>query len=152
MPGLDEHEILERLKEAFREAIEACRLTGSSAERGIHYVTFMNAMKHLEGCCRQIAWCRDDTRWMEFANLLMPAVSRAGGWIREYRVTHLSNPAKALFDKLADMLESKLNESNDLRYNATGRTGMILPDYCPPVRSQFGRSAGGIILPPGYGS
>ena len=150
MPGLDEHEILERLKEAFREAIEAARLTGNSTERGMHYITLQNAMRVLEGCSRQIAVCRDDAIWHEFALKVGTCTKKCGEWLRLYPPTVHGNPAKVLFDALADMLESKLKESNNLRYNATGGTGTRLPEWMPSPRPQYGRSAGGIILPPGY--
>lgn len=150
MPGLDEHQILDRLNECFREAIEHCRNTGNGPMRGMEYIRFKNAMIALEGCCRQVGVCRDDTAWATFVNTLWPATARAGDWLRKYPITSTSNEAKPLFDKLAEILEGWMARMKKLRDSATGQTGTRLPLWMAPIRAQYGRSAGGIILPPGY--
>lgn len=129
MAGLNEQECLDRLRQAFGEAVRDCRGMARDPQRGFHYISFMTSMRLLEGACRQVAHCREDTRWMEFANRMMPTVAKAGEWLRAYPVTTDSNPASMLFNMLADVLEAKLKEADRIQHMATGRTGMILPAY-----------------------
>lgn len=151
MSDLTEQEILDCLKTNVRSAIEHCELLASLPGRGLTYDAFRKELKLIEGCCRQIAFWREDSRWLQIGFNMEEAHKRAGTWLRR----HFPRP---LFMKLADNLRLLQKAASDLETKRTGIAGMILPKpQAGPLRQ--GRpvsvmlpkkSSGGILLPASY--
>lgn len=151
-----EREILSRLRDVLNEAAQCCLELATAPARGSAYRRLRDNLGLAEGCCRSIAWCRFDARWLQYGLLMAEAHKRAGGWLREYPVTDKTNVAQPLFLKLRENLQAALTRVAELETGATGRIGMLLPKERPTTRTE-GRpmqvrvperqSAGGIFLP-----
>lgn len=153
--NVTETEILTCLRENFRLAAEHCDALAVLPGRGPTYELLRTELKTVENCCRQVAWYREDTRWLRIGMLMAEAHKRAGTWLRTYPRTMVSNAAHPMFTRLADNLRAGIERVDELQNKATGRIGMVLPVPLPaPMRTQ-GRpvqvrtTAGGIILPEG---
>lgn len=147
---LFESEIFSRLVENFRLAAESCELLAIRPARGPVYRKLIEQLKLCEGCCRQVAYYRDDTRWLRIGLLMEEAHKRAGGWLRRYPRTATENAAHPLFVRLAENLRAGQKSAEDLRTKATGRVGIILPEPQPGATRTEGRLVQiprGIIIP-----
>lgn len=120
MAGLSEREILSKLKESLRLAAEAAYWL-SQGERGPHFVVLRDELKSAEGCCRQMAGWREDTRWLPFGIHLAEAQKRCSRWLRE------KAPAWK-FKGLAEVLAQAVVQAQDLEQRKTGKRGIILPE------------------------
>src|SRR5262249_4810518 len=81
---LHEPDILDRLRSALRDAIDDCKQLSVASYRGQHYDRLRNNLALIEGCCRQMAVYRDDTRWLPFGVMCANIHQRAGDWLRGY--------------------------------------------------------------------
>jgi len=117
--ALTEREILSQLKQSLRLAAEAA-FHISKGLRGPHYVVLREQLKLAEGCCRQMAGWREDTRWLPFGLKLAQAQQMCGRWLRE------KQPAWR-FKGLAEILAVALENANKLETKKTGKRGVILP-------------------------
>ena len=108
--------------------------------RGPTYKKLRENLKLIEGCCRSLSACREDTRWLPVGMMMAEAHRRAGDWLRQYPRTEQLNYAHPLFNRLAENLRAGLKAAEDLRDKATGRVGMILP----------ANMKSGLILPAGF--
>jgi hypothetical protein len=151
MGALTEREILDCLKTNTRLAIENCENLAVLPRRGPTYNAFRHQLKLIEGSCRQIAFWREDARWLQVGLAIEEAHKRAGHWLRR----HYPRP---LFVKLADNLRLLQTMSLGLETKATGKLGMILPKVADaPGRQRAVQamlpaqqprvSPGGILLP-----
>lgn len=143
-----EREILVRLVENFRLAAESCEDLAVLPARGPTYAKLIEQLKLAEGCCRQVAYYREDSRWFSMGLYMEEAHKRAGGWLRMHPRTVESNVAHPLFKLLAENLRAALKRAEELRDKATGVRGMILPEPQKVIRTE-GR-ASQIILPDGW--
>ena len=153
-----EREILSLLKETFLRSAEHCDKLAVLPARGPTYRKLRTDLATCENCCRQVAWYRQDARWLRIGLMMEEAHKRAGGWLRDRTMprTENSNLAHPLFLRLADNLRFGAKRAEELETMATGRLGMILPKPLRgPTRTE-GRlvqvprmTPGGIILPPG---
>lgn len=152
-----EREILSRLKEVFKRAAEHCDKLAVLPARGPTYRKLREDLQIAENCCRQVAYYRDDARWLQVGLYMEEAHKRAGGWLRDKSMprTPNSNLAHPLFLKLAENLRAGAKSAERLETLATGRVGQILPK---PMRApdrtqgrlvQVRKSPGGIIIPDG---
>jgi hypothetical protein len=141
-----EHEILERLLAALRKGAEAAyRL--SQGERGFAYLDLMREMKTGETCCRQMAFGRDDTRWLPLGLKLAEVQKRAGAWLR-------AKEPSWRFKGLAEILAAYVANSDQLARKKTGRRGLILPKpgfevnaYNPPLMKPPSQPRSKLIVP-----
>lgn len=163
MGALTEVEIFDQMTASLKEAIGCSEeLAARTYEtRGPAYDRLRQALRRVEGCCRQASAWREDTRWLPIGRLMAEAHQRAGGWLRGYKVNGVrvafnDGQKNQLFVMFAENLRALLARIDDLRTKRTGRIGMILPQPLPaPHRDtrpvgwtpDLPRSAGGIILP-----
>lgn len=141
-----EHEITERLKASLRKGAEAAYKL-SQGERGFAFLDLTREMKIAETCCRQMAFNREDTRWLPFGLKLSEAQKRAGDWLR-------AKEPSWRFKGLAEILASFLANLDQLQNKKTGRRGIILPRkgfqpdvYNSPVARPTLPKQNGLILP-----
>ena len=154
---VSEGEILDCLRTHLRGAISDCLDLAVLPQRGPVYRRMRESLKLAEGCCRQLAYYRDnDARWLPIGLLLEEAHQRSLRWLRTIPRTTESNAAHPLFLLLADNLRKLLVVCAGLESRATGRVGMILPKPRPgphresrPVQvlAPGLRSPGGVWLP-----
>ena len=157
--NVTEREILSLLKGTFRRAAELCDDLAVLPARGPSFVKLRESLAVAENCCRQVAWYRQDARWLRIGLMMEEAHKRAGGWLRDRSMprTATANLAHPLFVRLAENLRHGVTRVAELETMATGRVGMLLPKPLPgPIRTE-GRMVqvkkpSGLILPPGYGA
>jgi hypothetical protein len=145
------------MAENFRLAAQHCDALAALPVTGPTYAKLREELGLIEGCCRQAAVWRQDSRWYDIGLQMAEAHKRAGTWLRGYK-----DPATGLPVKLADahrkrcftLLAGNLRKGEkravDLRDKATGRVGMILPDaYTLPKRTKAPAmlARNGLILP-----
>ena len=153
-----EREILSLLKQVFKRAAEHCDNLAVMPARGPTYRKLREDLQIAENCCRQVAYYRDDARWLQIGLYMEEAHKRAGGWLRDKSMPRTANAnlAHPLFVKLAENLRAGARSAERLETLATGRVGAILPKPLRgPERTQ-GRmvqvpqtTPGGIIIPDG---
>ncbi len=119
MANLTEREIISQLKESLRLAAEAAYYL-SRGQRGPHYLTLRRNLKLAEGCCRQMAGWREDTRWLPFGLKLAQAQQLCGRWLRE------KQPGWR-FKGLFEILGAAVVNATKLETKKTGKRGIILP-------------------------
>lgn len=133
---LTEPEIFDRMRTSLREAIEACDVLVGIPAQGPTYVKLRENLKLVEGCCRQAAHWREDSRWLQYGLMMEDAHQRSLNWLR-YR-----NP-RWLFGKLGEALRGLMKQLDDLKDKAPPKLGTILPE---PVRDPSER-APHIVVP-----
>jgi hypothetical protein len=153
--NVTESEILSCLRENFRLAAQHCDALAVLPARGPTYTLLRAELKTVENCCRQVAWYREDTRWLRVGLMMAEAHKRAGGWLRTYPRTRTDNAAHPMFTRLAVNLRAGIDRVVELETKATGIAGLILPNVprAPTVTQgrmvQVRKSAGGVIIPDG---
>jgi hypothetical protein len=165
--GLQETEILDRLRQSTKEAVDSCKIISVSWERGSAYENLRDNLHMIDGCCRQMAMYRDDARWLPFGVFAANMHQRAGDWLRGYKdngvlVTYYTQtkdrqrPLNAAFIKLAAELTVILEGLEKLAVMKTGIRGMILP-ATPSEERRAGRPGfvntsknPGLIIPGKY--
>ena len=154
MSALTEVEIIDCLKTNFRLAAGHCEDLARLPARGPTYTAFRKELKLIEGAARQLAYWREDARWLQVGLTIEEAHKRAGHWLRR----HYPRP---LFLKLAENLRAGLDAAERLQHGATGRAGVILPRPVPSnhtsersvqvlMPSPAPMTRGGLLLPPGF--
>lgn len=148
-----EAEIFGRLAENLRVAAEDCAVLAWHPKRGHVYSRFVQSLKLVEGCCRQIYYWRDyDARWLVLKRLCAFAHTRAGNWLRNSPTKAMRDKAQPEFKHLAEALKNMHADVERLRTMATGKMGPILPETLPgphrETRPLQVMTPGGIILPP----
>lgn len=161
MSDLTENEVLDRMKTSLREAIDACRQLAVKSVKGQPYETLREHLLMIEGCCRQLAAFRGDTRWLPIGKLMAECHQKAGGWLRGYkdresgiRIMTAAGERNKLFLMLAVNLADIHDSASTLYTAKTGTTGAILPGTRAETRRD-GRPAltqpkpkSTLILPP----
>lgn len=139
MAHLTEQEILSRLKESLKEgAADADRL--AAGERGDIYPRFRENLRLIDGCCRQMAGWREDTRWSPFGVKIRELQMRVGRWLVE------KEPAWR-FKSVGEILRHALAQAMDLETKKTRKRGIILPVPLPAPTRTEGRQ---ILVPANY--
>ena len=120
-----DRELQQKFIECARSAKEACLLMARNADpekiapRGHLYATIRSALLAMEGCCRQLNYNREDTRWIRLGILCARAQRTCHGMrIKEQWLG---------FNQLAQWLENHIVRMEDLLNRKTGRVGAILP-------------------------
>ena len=137
--GLSEREIFDQMLMSLRGAIDDCVEIASQPRSGPQFERLRAKLKLVEGCCRQAAAWREDTRWLPIGITVEQAHQRARGWLHRPTVA-----SKKLFLMLADNLRLLEKAVVGLQTKATGRKGIILPDMV-----SLGRRAGAPVQVPG---
>lgn len=146
MSSLTESEILSVMKEHAARAASDCRNLAILPVRGPTYTRMRESLRTLEDCCRQMAFWREDGRWIPLSLEFETAHQLSMNWLR-------SHAPRYLFEKLAEKLDLMVKGCVALETQATGRVGMILPKAGPaphrdtrPVQVL----SSGLILPAGH--
>lgn len=125
MSGLTEREILTKHTQSLREAADACQWLARNADpekiapRARHYKNLQEALKELEGTCRQMCAFRDDTRWLPlgifYAKIMRVATAQYASmnWLG--------------FGRLAEVFKVGGPKVEALANAKTGKAGAILP-------------------------
>ena len=158
MGALTENEIFSCLSDNFRSAAESCEALARLPKKGPTYLKFRNELKLLEGACRQAAYWRSDSRWLQIGLYMEECHKRAGDWLRGIKQPNggrrpiPQGKLHPLFVKLAENLRSGQAQADCLRTAKTGTRGPILPKAGPaPHRDTrpvgYTKTPGGIIIP-----
>ncbi len=139
---VSEREIISCMKENFRLSAECCDLLAVVPARGLVYERLRAHLSLIEGCCRQVAWYRGDTRWLPMGMLMEQAHRRSGNWLRTMPRTENVNTAHPLFLKLAENLRAGQRMAERLETAATGKLGLILPEAAVNLPTIGGHTAG----------
>lgn len=154
MSRLTEQEIIDCLVTNFRLGAESCDDLAKLPRKGPSYRSLREQLKLCEGSCRQLAYFREDARWLQIGLYLEACHQKAGDWLR-YR-----HPAK-LFCKLAENLRHGLADAQRMKDAATGKAGAILPKpqaapfrdtrpvVVPTLPPGMQQRASGLIVPAG---
>jgi hypothetical protein len=160
MGNLTEREIFSCLAENFRLAAEDCDKLATRPRKGRAYSSLRDKLELVEGACRQAAYWREDTRWLQIGQMMAEAHKRAGDWLRGIKVE--GSPVRVkiapghmhpLFVKLAENLRAAQARAEEFRTKATGKIGTILPEAQPaPHRDTVPtgwRKTGSLYVPDG---
>lgn len=120
MANLTEPEIIDCLITNFRLAAESSDALAKLPAKGPTYRRLREELKLCEGASRQLAYWREDARWLQIGLYMEECHKRAGGWLRTHQ------PAR-LFSMLAENLRAGLARAQDLKDSKTGKVGAILP-------------------------
>ena len=121
MGDLSETEILDCMRTNLRRAAENAEALALQPKQGPTFECLRTELALVEGCCRQMAAWREDSRWLPIAPMMEEAHQRARVWI----VKHY---ARSAFLKLAANLRALAATCDKLETAKTGRIGMILPE------------------------
>lgn len=126
MSTLSEQEIISRFRQSFSEAKVACDMLSKNANpevvmlRGRHYKNLKTSLKEMEGCAKQMAAYRDDTRWLPLGILYGAKCARAA----QKRFVDMDWLG---FKKMIVIFEQGERRVTELAEKKTGRVGIILP-------------------------
>lgn len=156
MSRLTEKDIFSTLHEVLGEAAQCARNLASEKREGPTYVRFRECLALAEGCCRQAAMWRGDSRWLPIGVKLHELHDRAGSMLRgwkpkgsEVQVQFPLHEKNQLFIMVADILEAfRKGVVVELQTRKTGVSGVILPYQPAPERRAGTISMSGLILPP----
>jgi hypothetical protein len=142
MAGLTETEIFAKYVQSLKEARDQCVWLNTQQDpdligpRGWRYGKLRTALNELEGCCRQIAHFRSDTRWVRLGVVYARAM-------RTVQAKYIGQDWAA-FGKLTELFDRGLRDMEELRNRRVGRRGailptqptdwLVLPDWKPPQR------------------
>lgn len=152
--ALSEREILDRMKSELKSAACEADLIASHPKSGLAFGRLRASLKNAEGCCRQLAVFREDSRWLIPGVTLEKAHQIARAWLHRPSVK-----SKKLFTGLAAALRQMYVDLEKLETARVGRTGAILPSAVDPKRRGSApmpfhglKTPGGIYLPSGLSS
>lgn len=149
--ALTETEVFDQMLTSLRGAIDDCEIIARQPVSGVYFDRMRSRLKLVEGCCRQAAAFREDTRWLPVGVMMEQAHQRARFWLHRPSVQ-----SKKLFTILADKLRLLEKATTQIRDQKTGRRGIILPDMqkapgrvpgMVQVPRGFVRTSGGVIAP-----
>lgn len=155
MSRLTEPEVLDRLKTAIGEAIQASKDLSIRSRYGLPYQRLRDNLVLIEGCCRQMGAFRGDASWLPFGVYMGECHKRAGGWLRGYHhngihIVYTPGVINQVFVKLAQQLTAILEVVEMKSTAATGQLGPVLPET-PSEERRMGRPAfkpkSSLILP-----
>lgn len=122
---LTETELFDRHAQSLGEAHRACQELGRNADpnhlapRGREYAALKKALSDLEGSCRQLAYFRDDARWLKLG-IFYAKITR--------QTQHkFVGQRWAFFNSLMEVFQLGHRRLDELRTNKTGVRGPVLP-------------------------
>ena len=122
--ALSETEIFSLMAERLKLAAECADKLAVSPKQGPTFHALRGYLKEIEGCCRQAAYWREDSRWLPVGLEMEKAHQLARRWIAEHY-------SRKLFTMLATKLRELEKIAADLRDKAPPKLGLILPDMIP---------------------
>ena len=163
MGALTETEIFDRMATSLTLAAELCDQLAKIPLKGPTYNRLRTELRLIEGCCKQAAAWREDTRWLPIGRSMAECHQRAGDWLRGIkmpdgsRVKLAAGTMHPCFEMLAKNLRALKRVADDTKNKATNKLGMILPtplaaphrDTVPVGYRAPNVSKGGIIIPSG---
>jgi hypothetical protein len=131
--NLTEIEIFDRLMTSLGDAADHCKALALQENRikGQRYIKLRENLMLVEGCCRQAAAWRGDTRWLPVGRFAAETHKKCGDWLR-FRTRG------KMFLHCAEVLLLARQAAEQLRDRATGKIGLILPErlaYQPENRT-----------------
>lgn len=122
---LTEQEILDRYIQSTKEAKDCAVWLGGQADagnmapRGSRYARLREALRRMEGCCRQMAHWRADARWLKLSIV----------WGKAQRLVQAKFVGQrwAAFSAMVPYFDNAIFQMESLRDRKTGKTGAILP-------------------------
>ncbi len=123
--SLTENEILAKYVDALGVGRDMCHMLARNADpdkiapRGQQYGNLRRALRDLEGCCRQMNYMREDTRWVKLGVMYARAMQVA------FKLYSKQNWME--IGKLAGLFVDGLRRMQDLANMKTGKRGVILP-------------------------
>ena len=162
MGALTEPEIFDCMRTNLRIAIDCCDKLAARPTGNVHYDGLRKALRLIEGCCKQACVWREDTRWLNIGKLMAAVHEHAGEWLRGIkqedgsRIKIATGELHPAFAMLAENLKALMRLAEQIRFAATHRSGMILPEVLEgPHRDTrpvgWNKSDSGILLPAGAG-
>lgn len=151
MSALTETEIFDCMATNLREGAECCDKLAVSPKQGPLFDAMRKHLKLIEGCCRQAAHWREDTRWLPLGIDFERAHQLARRWI----VEHYS---RKMFTLLAGKMRELEKIAIDLRDRKPPKLGLIMPGMLADptqrnaqivVPKMPKRRKSGLIVPPG---
>ena len=121
MSALTEQEIFSLMAQELKLGAECCDKLAMSPKQGPLFDALRKHLKTIEGCCRQAAHWREDTRWLPVGIEMEKAHQFARRWI----VEHYS---RKMFTLLAAKMLELHKIAVDLRDKAPPKLGLILPE------------------------
>ena len=162
MGALTEKEIFDQMNTSFRLAVELCDDLARLPLKGPTYHKFRTQLRLIEGCAKQANCWREDTRWLMIGQAMAGTHTKAGDWLRGIkmpdgtRVKLAQGTMHPAFVKLAECLKATHKLAEQIRTQATGRVGMILPEMLPaphratkPLGWTPDMTPSGLIIPTG---
>ena len=158
MSDLTEAEVIDRMKTSLREAVQSCKELAVRSRTGPHYSNLREHLALIEGCLRQLAAFRGDTRWLPIAMQIEQCHKAAGGWLRGYwdhgvKIVLAPGHTNKMFVLLGNNLIAIYESVDKLSTAKTGISGPILPAV-PAETRRMGRpsfaSKPRLIVPPKY--
>ena len=123
-------------------AVEAdCRALATSPKRGRIYERMRANLRVIEEGCRDMAYNREDARWLPVGLAFEHAHKVSQRWLQYHF-------PRAMFLKLAENCAALAARCQELETKATGRMGLILPRPLPGPHRETRPVQ--LILPPGY--
>lgn len=132
MSDLQEYEIINRMKESIREAVQACFDLSVYSRVGEPYHTLRTHLLLIEGCCRQMGQFRGDERWLPVGRYMAEAHRLAGGWLRGWknregvRIFWRPGDVNVMFVALAKNLKNLYDSVDKLANSATRTNGPVI--------------------------
>lgn len=144
MSDLTELEVLDRLRESLREAVDACKdLAIRKQRQEAPYARLREHLRLIEGCCRQLGAFRGDTRWLPIGMMMGESHKSAGKWLRGYKkngvhIVVAVGQMNEMFTRLGGNLMAIGVAVDRLAHERTDTTGPILP-AAPAEERRIGR-------------
>jgi hypothetical protein len=141
----NEVQALSMLREEIAKAASLCDDIARHPIHNEQFTALIRCLETVEGCAREMAKFRDDTRWLGPIMPLAECAKRAQKWLTPNTVT-----GKKLFPILADNMRMMLAVFNDLATKRPPKLGFIDWEVLPHSRThsrpvQVTKS--GLILP-----
>ncbi len=137
MGATTETDIFDCLKDNFRKAADCAERLASAPRIGPLYRELREALRLVEGSCRQAGNWRQDARWFVIGRSVAYAHHLAGEWLRGIKLSNGTRLKLAAghrhpaFLKLAENLRMGAKRAEEFQNRATGRIGLILPKELP---------------------
>lgn len=145
MSDLTEQEVIDRMITSLREAMDASKALAVKSRKGPEYHKLREHLGLIEGCCRQLAAFREDSRYLNLGLVMEECHKSAGGWLRGYRVNGVKvmvapGQLNEMFVRLYVNLEGILKGVDDMIRAKTQARGPIIVGLAPETR-RIGRPA-----------
>lgn len=133
MGNLSENEVVDCLRDNFRQGVTLCEALARLPAKGPSYRKLRTCLSLIEGSARQLGYMRQDARWLQIGLFAEHCHQRAGRWLRGIQSEDGSKRPLAqgelhpMFLRLADIMRTGHVSAERLRSARTDRVGLILP-------------------------